>query len=448
MIRKLKLGEVDIVIGTHRLLSKDVEFKDLGLLIIDEEHRFGVKDKEKIKQYKTTVDVLTMTATPIPRTMHMSIVGVRDMSVIYEPPHNRKPVQTYVLEYDPEVIKESITKELERGGQVFYLYNNVQGIQKKADDISNLVKEANVSYAHGQMPGKQIEEIMQEFINGETNVLVCTTILESGIDIPNANTIIVENADRMGLAQLYQIRGRVGRADKQAYAYITYKRDKLLSEVADKRLKAIKEFTEFGSGFKIAMRDLEIRGAGSLFGEIQSGHLEQVGYDTYCNLLDEVVKEMKGIEIKPEKDIQIDLNVTSYISDDYIQDPNQKIEIYQDIALCKNEENIQNVIDEVIDRFGNMPEELENLINIARIKYLAKDKDIIKIASKKTLNKKEAVLFVFDKPESELNVMELIKEYGNRIKFSAGMKPMITLEIGSSDERNILNETIQFLKNI
>ena len=264
VIQKLKLGEVDIVIGTHRVLSKDVEFKDLGLLIIDEEHRFGVKKKKKIKQYKTNIDVLTMTATPIPRTMHMSIVGIRDMSVIYEPPHNRKPVQTYVLEYDTEVIREAITKELERGGQVFYLFNNVQGIQKKADDISKLVPEAKVSYAHGQMTGNQIEEIMQDFIQGESNVLVCTTIIESGIDIPNANTIIVENADRMGLAALYQIRGRVGRAERQGYAYITYKRDKLLSEVADKRLKAIKEFTEFGSGFKIAMRDLEIRGAGSL----------------------------------------------------------------------------------------------------------------------------------------------------------------------------------------
>lgn len=264
VIKKLKLGEIDIIIGTHRLLSQDVEFKDLGLLIVDEEHRFGVKDKEKIKQLKNNVDVLTMTATPIPRTMHMSIVGIRDMSVIYEPPHNRRPVQTYVLEYDEEVVKEAITKELERNGQVFYLFNNVEGIQKKADDISRLVPEANVVYAHGKMTGTKIESIMKEFTEGKTNVLVCTTILESGIDIPNANTIIVENADRMGLAQLYQIRGRVGRADKQAYAYITYKKDKLLTEVADKRLKAIKEFTEFGSGFKIAMRDLEIRGAGSL----------------------------------------------------------------------------------------------------------------------------------------------------------------------------------------
>ena len=264
VIKKLKLGEIDCVVGTHRILSKDVEFKDLGLLIIDEEHRFGVKDKEKIKVLKNTVDVLTMTATPIPRTLHMSIVGVRDMSGIYEPPHNRKAVQTYVLEYDDEVIKEAITKELERDGQVFYLFNNVEQIEKKANFISDLVPEAKVAYAHGKMSGKELEDIMMEFVKKEVNVLVCTTILESGIDIPNANTIIVENADRLGLAQLYQIRGRVGRSDRQAYAYITYRHDKLLSEVADKRLKAIKEFTEFGSGFKIAMRDLEIRGAGSL----------------------------------------------------------------------------------------------------------------------------------------------------------------------------------------
>ena len=264
VIRKLKLGEVDILIGTHRILGNDVLFKDLGLLIIDEEHRFGVKAKEKIKQMKMSIDVLTMTATPIPRTLHMSIVGVRDMSVIYEPPYNRKPVQTYVLEYDKEVVREAIIRELERGGQVFYIFNRVENIERKADEISELVPEADVVFAHGQMTGSRIEDIMQEFVEGKSNVLVCTTILESGIDIPNANTIIVENADRMGLAQLYQIRGRVGRAERQAYAYITYKRDKLLSEVADKRLKAIKEFTEFGSGFKIAMRDLEIRGAGSL----------------------------------------------------------------------------------------------------------------------------------------------------------------------------------------
>ena len=442
VIKKLALGEVDIVIGTHRLLSKDVEFKDIGLLIIDEEQRFGVKAKEKIKEYKANIDVLTMTATPIPRTMHMSVVGIRDMSVIYDPPQNRKPVQTYVLEYDQEVIKEAITKELERDGQVFYIFNNVENIQKKADDIARLVPEARVAYAHGRMTGKEIEDIMQEFIEKNTNVLVCTTILESGIDIPNANTIIVENADRMGLAQLYQIRGRVGRSSRQAYAYITYKKDKMLAEVADKRLKAIKEFTEFGSGFKIAMRDLEIRGAGSLLGEIQSGHLEQVGYDTYCNLLDEVVKEMQGKEVEPDLDIQIDLNVTSYIPDEYISDSSQKIEIYQNIALCKNEQDIQNVVDEIIDRFGNMPGELENLLDIARIKYLAKPLYITKIASKKT-----SVVFTYDQKKFNVDIVRLVETYKNKVKFQPGVKPMITLNIGTTNERQILNDVMEFLKN-
>ena len=443
IINKLKLGEVDIVVGTHRILSKDVEFKDLGLLIIDEEHRFGVKDKEKIKQYKATIDVLTMTATPIPRTLHMSIVGVRDMSVIYEPPYNRKPVQTYVLEYDQEVIKEAITRELERGGQVFYLFNNVERIIQKADEISNLVPEAKVVYAHGQMTGHEIENIMEEFIEGKTNVLVCTTILESGIDIPNANTIIVENADRMGLAQLYQIRGRVGRSDRQGYAYITYKRDKLLSEIADKRLKAIKEFTEFGSGFKIAMRDLEIRGAGSLLGEIQSGHLEQVGYDTYCKLLDEVVKEMQGEEVKPEIDVQIDLDATCYIPDEYISDSSQKIEIYQDIALCKNEEDIQNVIDEMIDRFGNMPSEIENLIEIARIKILCKKLNISKVQGKHSF-----AVFTFELGEFNIDVNELAKNYRNRIKFSQGLKPQITYVLQNATGMKMLKEVEEFLKTI
>ena len=443
IINKLKLGEVDIVVGTHRILSQDVEFKDLGLLIIDEEHRFGVKDKEKIKQYKATIDVLTMTATPIPRTLHMSIVGVRDMSVIYEPPYNRKPVQTYVLEYDQEVIKEAITRELERNGQVFYLFNNVERIIQKADEISNLVPEAKVVYAHGQMTGHEIENIMEEFIEGKTNVLVCTTILESGIDIPNANTIIVENADRMGLAQLYQIRGRVGRSDRQGYAYITYKRDKLLSEIADKRLKAIKEFTEFGSGFKIAMRDLEIRGAGSLLGEIQSGHLEQVGYDTYCNLLDEVVKEMQGEEVKPEIDVQIDLDATCYIPDEYISDSSQKIEIYQDIALCKNEEDIQNVIDEMIDRFGNMPSEIENLIEIARIKILCKKLNISKVQGKRSF-----AVFTFELGEFNIDVNELAKNYRNRIKFSQGLKPQITYVLQNATGMKMLKEVEEFLKTI
>ena len=442
IIKKLKLGEVDVVVGTHRLLSEDVNFKDLGLLIIDEEHRFGVKDKEKIKKLRTNIDVLTMTATPIPRTLHMSIVGVRDMSVIYEPPHNRKPVQTYVLEYDQEVITEATTKEIERGGQVFYLFNQVEGIEKKANEISMLVPEAKVGFAHGKMSGRELEEIMESFINHEINVLVCTTILESGIDIPNANTIIVENADRLGLAQLYQIRGRVGRSDKQAYAYVTDKRDKLLSEVADKRLKAIKEFTEFGSGFKIAMRDLEIRGAGSMLGEMQHGHMEQVGYDTYCKLLDEVIKEMQGIEVVEEQDVQIDLAVSSYIPDNFIENSSQKIEIYQNIALCRTEEELQNVIDEVIDRYGRLPKELENLIDIARIKQLARKANILKIAQREN-----GIVFYFVKEKIKPEMVNtLITKYPMLVKFSNAVEPYVTLRIKENED--IIEKAKEFLNTI
>jgi transcription-repair coupling factor (superfamily II helicase) len=442
IIKKLKLGEVDVVVGTHRLLSEDVNFKELGLLIIDEEHRFGVKDKEKIKKLRTNIDVLTMTATPIPRTLHMSIVGVRDMSVIYEPPHNRKPVQTYVLEYDQEVITEAITKEIERDGQVFYLFNQVEGIEKKANEISMLVPEAKVGFAHGKMSGRELEEIMESFINQEINVLVCTTILESGIDIPNANTIIVENADRLGLAQLYQIRGRVGRSDKQAYAYITYKRDKLLSEVADKRLKAIKEFTEFGSGFKIAMRDLEIRGAGSMLGEMQHGHMEQVGYDTYCKLLDEVIKEMQGIEVVEEQDVQIDLAVSSYIPDNFIENSSQKIEIYQNIALCRTEEELQNVIDEVIDRYGRLPKELENLIDIARIKQLARKANILKIAQREN-----GIVFYFVKEKIKPEMVNtLITKYPMLVKFSNAVEPYVTLRIKENED--IIEKAKEFLNTV
>ena len=444
IIKKIKLGEIDVVVGTHRLFSKDVEFKDLGLLIIDEEHRFGVKDKEKIKELKATIDVLTMTATPIPRTLHMSIVGIRDMSVIYEPPQNRKPVQTYVLEYDAEVIKEAITKELERGGQAFYLFNNVERIIRKADEIQELVPEAKVGFAHGKMSGTELEDIMQDFIDGKINVLVCTTILESGIDIPNANTIIVENADRLGLAQLYQIRGRVGRSSEQAYAYITYKREKLLSEIADKRLKAIKEFTEFGSGFKIAMRDLEIRGAGSLLGEIQHGHMEQVGYDTYCKLLDEVVKDMQGIAYEEEKDIQIDLNVSSYIDDSYIENTAQKIEIYQNIALAKTEDDITDIIDEVTDRYGNIPKEVENLLDIARIKNLCKEKNIIKISQKPN-----SIVFNFDVNKFNMeNIDLLVKEYKEEIRFSPGAEPYITLKNKETKDKIVLKKIKEFLNKL
>lgn len=438
VVEKLKTGEVDIVLGTHRILSKDVEFKDLGLLIIDEEHRFGVKDKEKIKHYKNTVDVLTMTATPIPRTLQMSIVGIRDMSVIYEPPQNRKPIQTYVLEYDKEVIKEAITKELERGGQVFYIYNIVDTISVKALELQNLVPEARIAYAHGKMSGKEIEEIMQDFVDGKTNVLVCTTILESGIDIPNANTIIVENADRFGLAQLYQIRGRVGRSNRQAYAYITYRRDKMLSEDASQRLKAIKEFMEFGSGFKIATRDLQIRGAGSIFGEMQHGHIEQVGYDMYNRLLDEVVKEMKGEKVEEEPEISIDLNVSSYIPEEYIENASQKIEIYQDIANSRTEEDIQNIIDEIIDRYGEMPTEVNNLIEIARIKNLCRKTNIIKLQQKQN----GVVAFFKNIPDEMLE--KIIENYGSKVRFSPGEKPYITLKI----EKDTMKEIKEFLEKI
>ena len=441
IVKKLKLGEIDVVVGTHRILSNDVEFKDLGLLIIDEEHRFGVKDKERIKKLKNSVDVLTMTATPIPRTLHMSILGIRDMSVIYEPPQNRRPVQTYVLEYDREVIKEAITKELERNGQVFYLYNKVEDIEKKALEIDELVPEAKVEYAHGKMSGRQLEEIMERFINKEVNVLVCTTILESGIDIPNANTIIVENADRLGLAQLYQIRGRVGRSNKQAYAYITYKRDKLLTEVADKRLKTIKEFTEFGSGFKIAMRDLEIRGAGSLLGEIQHGHMEQVGYDTYCKLLDEVVKEMQGIEVKEEQDVQVDINISSYIPDSYIDSGSQKIEVYQNIALCRTEDDIQNVIDELIDRYGNPPKEIENLLEVTRIKELERNADVIKISQRGS-----NVVFYFDRSKYNPDIIDkLVKKYEFNVKFGAGIEPYVTLKVNNETDKKLIEDIKEFL---
>ncbi len=443
ILQKLETGEVDIIVGTHRILSKDVKFKNLGLLIIDEEHRFGVKAKEAIKQMKESIDVLTMTATPIPRTLHMSVVGMRDMSVIYEPPQNRKPVQTYVLEYDAEVIREAILKELERGGQVFYLYNNVQNIVKKASDISNLVPEAKVDLAHGQMSGSELENIMQDFVDQKTNVLVCTTILESGIDIPNANTIIVENADRLGLAQLYQIRGRVGRSETQSYAYITYRRDKMLSEDADKRLKAIKEFTEFGSGFKIAMRDLEIRGAGSVMGEIQHGHMEQVGYDMYCKLLDEVVKEMQGETIEEEIEIQIDLNVSSFIPDEFVESPSQKIEIYQNISACKKEEDIENVMDEIIDRYGQFPKEIENLLEIARIKNLAREKFVLKI-----VQRGNNIIYYFDEKKFNVGIVEkLMQIYKAKIKFSPSkVSPYITVQI--SNDFEILKECKEFLERI
>lgn len=367
----LKKGSVDIAIGTHRLLSKDVVYKDLGLLIIDEEQRFGVAHKEKIKQLKTNIDVLTLTATPIPRTLHMSLIGIRDMSVLEEPPMDRLPIQTYVMEYNEELVREAISRELARGGQAYYVYNRVREIADVATKIAELVPEANVSYAHGQMKETELENIMYRFINGEIDVLVSTTIIETGLDISNVNTMIIHDADNMGLSQLYQLRGRVGRSNRTAYAFLMYKRDKMLKEIAEKRLAAIKEYTELGSGFKIAMRDLEIRGAGNLLGAKQHGHMEAVGYDLYCKMLNEAVKEAKGIAVEERFDTSIDIVIDAYIPMGYIPNEFQKLDIYKRIAGIETEDETEEMLEELIDRFGDPPKPVENLLYIAKIKSMA-----------------------------------------------------------------------------
>ncbi len=382
IIKKLKTGEIDIIIGTHRLLQKDVEFRDLGLLIIDEEQRFGVSDKEKLKELKKSIDVLSMTATPIPRTLHMSMINVRDMSVLETPPENRYPVQTYVMEQNPLILADAMKKELSRGGQVFYLYNRVSGMQRTAQWIKKLIPEARVSIGHGQMSQDELEDVMFDMVNGNTDILVCTTIIETGLDIPNANTIIIENADKMGLAQLYQLRGRVGRSNRSAYAYLTYKKDSILSDVAQKRLKAIKEYTEFGSGFKIAMRDLEIRGAGNLLGAQQHGHMDAVGYDMYCKLLAESVSEEQGKEHEEDIPTQLDLQVDAYISEKYIKNHNQRIDAYKRIASIENEEDASEVIDELCDRYGDLPRTVKTLIEVAKIKAMAHSLGIIMLSQK------------------------------------------------------------------
>lgn len=445
IIKKMQYGELDVIIGTHRIVQNDIRFKDLGLLIIDEEHRFGVRHKEKIKEIKNNVDVLTMTATPIPRTLHMSVVGIRDMSVIYEPPKNRIPVQTYVLEYDEEVIREAIIKEIEREGQVFYLYNKVETIERKTNEVSKLVPEARVAFAHGQMTGTELENIMKDFMDKKIDVVVCTTIMESGIDIPNANTIIIEDSDRLGLAQLYQIRGRVGRSNRMAYAYITYKRNRILTEASEKRLKAIKEFTEFGSGFKIALRDLEIRGAGNILGPEQHGHMEAVGYEMYCKLLEEAVKEIQGLEVRPEFETQIDIKVTAYIPNEYIENTNQKIEVYQYIASIEKEEQISEVVDELIDRYGELPNEVINLLEVARIKTYAKKLFIISIVQKES---KVLIQFKNANKIDGKTVQILVNEYKNRIFFSGTGTPYITLKLQEEKESDILKEILQLLKTI
>ena len=366
-----KRGLVDIVIGTHRVLSDDMKFKDLGLLIIDEEQRFGVQHKEKIKKLKENVDVLTLTATPIPRTLHMSLIGIRDMSVLEEAPEERMPIQTYVMEYNDEMVREAIEREISRQGQVYYVYNRVEDIAEVTAHIQKLVPEVTVAYAHGQMKEHQLERIMYEFISGEIDVLVSTTIIETGLDISNVNTMIIHDADRLGLSQLYQLRGRVGRSNRMAYAFLLYRRDKMLKEVAEKRLAAIREFTDLGSGFKIAMRDLEIRGAGNLLGAEQHGHMEAVGYDLYCKMLNEAVRLLKG-EIKEEDfTTTMDLNVDAFIPDSYIPNEYQKLDFYKRIAAIENEEEMEDMTEELLDRFGDIPKKVEKLLKVAALKTMA-----------------------------------------------------------------------------
>ena len=372
ILSDLKKGMVDIVIGTHRLLSADVAFKDLGLLVVDEEQRFGVTHKEKIKKMKEDVDVLTLSATPIPRTLHMSLVGIRDMSILEEAPNDRLPIQTYVMEYNEELVREAIVREILRGGQVYYVYNRVNNIADIAAQIQSLVPEANVAYAHGQMKENELERLMFDFINGEIDVLVSTAIIETGLDISNVNTIIIHDSDRFGLSQLYQLRGRVGRSNRTAYAFLMYKRDKMLKEVAEKRLSAIREFTDLGSGFKIAMRDLEIRGAGNLLGKKQHGHMEAVGYDLYCKMLNEAVKNLKGIATTLEDfDTLVDLDVDAYIPVDYIMNEIQKLDIYKRIAGIETIQESDDMQDELRDRFGNVPKSAENLLRIALLRSRA-----------------------------------------------------------------------------
>lgn len=422
-VEGLRKGMVDIVIGTHRVLSKDMEFKNLGLLIIDEEQRFGVAHKEKIKQLKENVDVLTLTATPIPRTLHMSLVGIRDMSVLEEPPVDRIPIQTYVMEYNEEMIREAIHREMARNGQVYYVYNRVNDIDEVANRVAALVPEANVVFAHGQMKEHQLEKIMLDFINGDIDVLVSTTIIETGLDIPNANTMIVHDADRMGLSQLYQLRGRVGRSNRTSYAFLMYRRDKLLKEEAEKRLQAIREFTELGSGIKIAMRDLEIRGAGNVLGAEQHGHMEAVGYDLYCKLLNEAVLALKGELPESEAyETVVDCDIDAYIPASYIKNEFQKLDVYKRISGIENEDEYLDMQDELIDRFGDIPKAVENLLKIAKMKALAHNAYVTEV----NINSQEFRLTMYGKAKLEPScIPELIAAYNGKLKVQMGDSPVL-----------------------
>ncbi len=414
ILKRLKKGEIDIIIGTHRMIQKDVEFSNLGLLIIDEEQRFGVAAKERLKELKKDIDVLSMTATPIPRTLHMSMINVRDMSILEEPPENRYPVRTLVMEHDDAVICDAIRRELARGGQVFYLYNRVRGISRIAENIKRAIPDANVRVGHGKMSEDELEEIMYDMVEGRCDVLVCTTIIETGLDIPNANTIIIENADRMGLAQLYQLRGRVGRSNRNAYAYLTYRRDESLSEVAEKRLKAISEFTEFGSGFKIAMRDLEIRGAGNILGAEQHGHMDSVGYDMYCKILKASIDQLQGKQEITRETTLIDVEIDAYIPEKYIKNATLRIDIYKKISQIGSESEQREMIDELIDRFGEPPKSVMNLVEIALIKAEATELGLSEISAKG-----ELIRLIFEKEyfAPEL-VLPLLKEFPREVSLS------------------------------
>lgn len=445
-LKGIKAGTVDVVIGTHRILSKDIVYRDLGLLVIDEEQRFGVTHKEKIKKMKANVDVLTLTATPIPRTLHMSMLGVRDLSVIETPPENRFPIQTYVAEYNPGLVREAIERELARDGQIYFLYNRVEEIERKAEEISMLVPDARVTYAHGQMNENELESVILSFLEGEFDVLVSTTIIETGVDIPNVNTLIVYDADKMGLSQLYQLRGRVGRSNRVAYAYFTYQKDKVLTEVAEKRLQAIKEFTELGSGFKIAMRDLSIRGAGNLLGAEQHGFIDTVGFDLYSQMLKEAIDERRGIP-KDEifRDVEINLEIDAYIPTEYIQDGKQKIDMYKRFRALDTLEDVEDLQDEMIDRFGEFPKEVEYLFQVSRIKVYAKKQKIDSIIQKKN----EIWMLMDSTPEQIGKVVELSAKYVKHIRLGQeGDKLKIITEQNRTTIEDQIKVVEAFLKEL
>ncbi|HCR43382.1 MAG TPA: transcription-repair coupling factor [Ruminococcaceae bacterium] len=425
VIRKCKNGEIDIIVGTHRIISNDVEFRDLGLIIIDEEQRFGVAQKEKLKTKYKNVDVLTLSATPIPRTLNMAMSGMRDMSIIEEAPHDRHPVQTYVLEHDDGIIADAIRQELRRGGQVYYLHNDVASIERTAARIQQRVPEAKVGFGHGKMDEQELSEAWRKLIEQEINVFVCTTIIETGVDVPNVNTLIIDNADRMGLSQLHQIRGRVGRSSRRAYAYLTFARDKVLSEISQKRLSAIRQFTEFGSGFKIAMRDLEIRGAGNILGGEQHGHMEAVGYDMYLRLLSEAIGKAKGEPVKESGgECTVDVQVTAHIPESYISDLNQRLEIYRRIADIRTDADASDVTDELIDRFGEPPESVGGLVKIALLRSKASQAGFTEIKQQK-----DTLLMYVDAIDMR-RVSLLTSALHGRVMLSAGAKPYISVRMG------------------